>query len=161
MRAPFSGVLIPIPIPTKKLLARRSFFYWCRLGDCAALRLLPASAIGFCRPAYFRPPAPPCRAPFSDVLIPIPIPTKKLLARRSFFYWCRLGDSNARPTHYECVALPTELNRHSRNIHKTLYFILQVLFFAYSYFIRPAVPSVLRPPCVPPLAGTESRYLLQ
>ena len=26
--------------------------------------------------------------------------------------WCRLVDSNYRPTHYECVALPTELNRH-------------------------------------------------
>ena len=25
--------------------------------------------------------------------------------------WCRLVDSNHRPTHYECVALPTELNR--------------------------------------------------
>ena len=29
-----------------------------------------------------------------------------------FFLWCRLVDSNYRPTHYECVALPTELNRH-------------------------------------------------
>ena len=25
--------------------------------------------------------------------------------------WSRLGDSNSRPTHYECVALPTELRR--------------------------------------------------
>ena len=25
--------------------------------------------------------------------------------------WCRWGDSNTRPTHYECVALPTELQR--------------------------------------------------
>jgi hypothetical protein len=25
--------------------------------------------------------------------------------------WCRLGDSNTRPTHYECVALPAELRR--------------------------------------------------
>ena len=27
--------------------------------------------------------------------------------------WCRWTDSNRRPTHYECVALPTELHRHS------------------------------------------------
>ena len=27
--------------------------------------------------------------------------------------WCRLGDLNTRPTHYECVALPTELKRHN------------------------------------------------
>ena len=26
-------------------------------------------------------------------------------------WWCRLGDSNTRPTHYECVALPAELRR--------------------------------------------------
>ena len=25
--------------------------------------------------------------------------------------WCRLGDSNTRPQHYECCALPTELRR--------------------------------------------------
>ncbi len=25
--------------------------------------------------------------------------------------WCRLGDSNTRPSHYECDALPTELRR--------------------------------------------------
>ena len=25
--------------------------------------------------------------------------------------WCRMGDSNTRPTHYECVALPAELMR--------------------------------------------------
>ena len=28
--------------------------------------------------------------------------------------WCRQGDSNTRPTHYECVALPAELCRHFR-----------------------------------------------
>ena len=27
--------------------------------------------------------------------------------------WCRREDSNFRPTHYECVALPTELLRHA------------------------------------------------
>jgi hypothetical protein len=27
--------------------------------------------------------------------------------------WCRGEDSNLRPTHYECVALPAELPRHS------------------------------------------------
>ena len=32
--------------------------------------------------------------------------------------WCRLGDLNTRPTHYECVALPTELKRHN---HYPLY----------------------------------------
>src|SRR5579872_632821 len=26
--------------------------------------------------------------------------------------WCRQRESNPRPTHYECVALPTELRRH-------------------------------------------------
>jgi hypothetical protein len=26
--------------------------------------------------------------------------------------WCRLGDLNTRPPHYECDALPTELRRH-------------------------------------------------
>src|SRR3546814_7285012 len=28
--------------------------------------------------------------------------------------WCRLRDSNTRPSHYECDALPTELRRHLR-----------------------------------------------
>src|SRR3546814_9461905 len=26
--------------------------------------------------------------------------------------WCRLGDLNTRPSHYECDALPAELRRH-------------------------------------------------
>src|SRR6056297_1643140 len=30
----------------------------------------------------------------------------------SRFIWCRWTDSNRRPTHYECVALPPELHRH-------------------------------------------------
>ena len=29
--------------------------------------------------------------------------------------WCRLKDLNLRPTHYECVALPAELNRHQEH----------------------------------------------
>ena len=41
--------------------------------------------------------------------------TKK--PRRGGFFdvseWCRREDSNFRPTHYECVALPTELLRHA------------------------------------------------
>ena len=32
--------------------------------------------------------------------------------------WCRLGDSNTRPTHYECVALPAELRRLSESGRK-------------------------------------------
>ena len=28
--------------------------------------------------------------------------------------WCRLQDSNLRPPHYECDALPTELRRHRK-----------------------------------------------
>ena len=28
--------------------------------------------------------------------------------------WSRLGESNPGPTHYECVALPTELRRRAR-----------------------------------------------
>ena len=123
------------------------------LATCVGYRLLPTGVL------------PSAGASLSNVLFgrshPHPDTNKKTPRKEEFLYWCRLGDSNARPTHYECVALPTELNRHNRNIHKTLYFILQVLFFAYSYFIMPAIPSVLRPPYVPPLAGTESRYLLQ
>jgi hypothetical protein len=28
-----------------------------------------------------------------------------------FFQWCRWPESNWRPSHYECAALPTELQR--------------------------------------------------
>ena len=42
--------------------------------------------------------------------------TSLLDMANSFFcitnIWCRLGDSNSRPTDYKSVALPTELNRH-------------------------------------------------
>src|SRR5690606_2454932 len=31
--------------------------------------------------------------------------------RQSGKRWCRLRDSNTRPTHYECAALPAELRR--------------------------------------------------
>ena len=31
--------------------------------------------------------------------------------RTGFWEWCRLRDSNTRPPHYECDALPTELRR--------------------------------------------------
>ena len=37
--------------------------------------------------------------------------TKKLVQRNEFKRWCRLEDLNSRPSHYECAALPTELNR--------------------------------------------------
>ena len=30
--------------------------------------------------------------------------------------WCRIEESNPRPSHYKCAALPTELIRHERNI---------------------------------------------
>ena len=42
------------------------------------------------------------------------IGTKKALRNLqgvNFLMWSRLRDSNLRPTHYECVALPTELSR--------------------------------------------------
>ena len=29
--------------------------------------------------------------------------------------WCRMGDSNTRPIHYECTALPPELIRQMNN----------------------------------------------
>src|SRR5580698_7343949 len=29
--------------------------------------------------------------------------------------WCRKEESNPRPSHYECAALPSELFRHQRN----------------------------------------------
>ena len=41
--------------------------------------------------------------------------------------WCRLGDSNTRPTDYKSVALPTELNRHEmKYIH---FFVIKKLIF--------------------------------
>ena len=36
---------------------------------------------------------------------------KKLVQRNELIEWCRLEDLNSRPSHYECAALPTELNR--------------------------------------------------
>jgi hypothetical protein len=33
-----------------------------------------------------------------------------------FQKWCRWRDSNPRPTHYECVALPPELHRHGQSV---------------------------------------------
>ena len=35
------------------------------------------------------------------------------MIRRGGKKWCRLRDSNTRPSHYECDALPTELKRHA------------------------------------------------
>ncbi len=60
---------------------------------------------------------------------PLTDTNKKTLHGGELFYWCRLGDSNARPTHYECVALPTELNRQFKDIHKSFFSRLQALFF--------------------------------
>lgn len=36
-------------------------------------------------------------------------------------FWCRKEDSNLRPTHYECVALPTELFRHTLSLRGAHY----------------------------------------
>src|SRR6188768_3818650 len=33
-----------------------------------------------------------------------------------FRRWCRKQESNLRPTHYECAALPTELFRHYKGL---------------------------------------------
>ena len=43
------------------------------------------------------------------------------------YKWCRECDSNTRPTHYECVALPTELSRH-RGYFTLFIFKNQALF---------------------------------
>ena len=92
----------------------------------------------------------------------LPIPTKKLPTFGEFFYWCRLGDSNARPTHYECVALPTELNRHNKAIDRTLCFILQALFSNFAaLLLKIFIPPVRHRRDEPPLAGTEFQYPLR
>ena len=38
----------------------------------------------------------------------------------SIFITCRWGDSNSRPMHYECIALPTEPHRHKIRISLNL-----------------------------------------
>jgi hypothetical protein len=43
------------------------------------------------------------------------VASKGILISSSYaLSWCRGRDSNPRPTHYECVALPAELPRHAR-----------------------------------------------
>ena len=50
------------------------------------------------------------------------------------FLWCRLRDSNPRPTRYECVALPTVLSRHRLLAH-----ILYRIFKKKQSFFRVSV----------------------
>ena len=99
--------LIFFPIPTKKLPSAGEFLYWCRLGDC----LRRCGLYRLSRPAHFRAPYSPCQTPFLVRSSPLNRYQQKKPSEDDLFYWCRLGDLNARPTHYECVALPTELNR--------------------------------------------------
>jgi hypothetical protein len=47
----------------------------------------------------------PARTPLKGLLSP------ESDAAKNPERWCRLGDSNTRPTHYECAALPAELRR--------------------------------------------------
>ncbi len=39
---------------------------------------------------------------------------KATISRERLVCWCRWPESNWRPSHYECAALPTELHRHTR-----------------------------------------------
>jgi hypothetical protein len=39
------------------------------------------------------------------------VPGMNLWSGNDEWGWCRLRDSNTRPSHYECDALPTELKR--------------------------------------------------
>ena len=41
---------------------------------------------------------------------------KPLFQGHKYLKWCRLKDLNLRPSHYECAALPTELNRQNKKI---------------------------------------------
>ena len=43
--------------------------------------------------------------------------------------WCRLGDSNTRPTDYKSVALPTELNRQNKQKNILTLNIIQHIYF--------------------------------
>ena len=43
--------------------------------------------------------------------------------------WCRLGDSNTRPTDYKSVALPTELNRQNKQKNILTFNIIQHIYF--------------------------------
>jgi hypothetical protein len=43
----------------------------------------------------------------------LPTVMTQLIFRNLLIYWCRNEESNPGPTHYECVALPTELLRHA------------------------------------------------
>ena len=53
-------------------------------------------------------------------------------------FWCRWAESNCRPSHYECAALPTELQRHQakpdhcepRIITTTPHFVKQLKHFS-------------------------------
>ena len=62
------------------------------------------------------------------------LPYDKTLLTEGFIVWCRLVDSNYRPTHYECVALPTELNRQRFTFYHAFLFLqaLLCIFFNFS-----------------------------
>ncbi len=56
---------------------------------------------------------------FADATAAHPSRNKKSLHRcKPCICWCRLPESNWRPTRYECVALPTELKRRNRRDYK-------------------------------------------
>ena len=132
-----SGITYPVGsfLNATKNAPFGAFIYWCRLGDCPfakARDILPSRTNAlddgdsehWCSRLRRQPTK---NAPFG-----------------AFIYWCRLGDSNTRPTHYECVALPTELNRQCRNIHKLFFCLLQALFLMFS-IKNPADAQVHRP----------------
>ena len=55
----------------------------------------------------------------ASVCLPIAYPTRTRghgNNRNPLKIWCRRRDSNSRPTHYECVALPAELLRLDTNL---------------------------------------------
>src|ERR1700744_1582471 len=56
-------------------------------------------------------PLPP-KMPRRHFSLPLRMPENSAKPRRTGLWkWCRLRDSNTRPPHYECDALPTELRR--------------------------------------------------
>ena len=91
----------------------RSGEYGAIFGAAAHVECWSFAADDFLRGLCFRLPRPPVKYAVARARLAF-----VFRADRVEIEWCRLRDSNTRPPHYECDALPAELRRHWSDRHR-------------------------------------------
>ena len=76
---------------------------------------------------------------------------------KRLIYWCRWTESNCRPSHYECAALPTELQRHGHPSSTCRVGILAAPTDIWNLYFAPGKRARAPPPTSPGRRLIQSR----